>query len=264
MVDIDRTEGRHLFGLNPDGYDATRPAYPQWIFEELASSGALYSGAATLEIGPGTGRATRRLIEYGADPLTLVEPDSRFEKLLHEATSRLPTCTVLRTYFEDARLEAQQFDLAVAATSFHWIDPITGMVKLRKLLRNEGTAALIWNVLQDLDKPDPFHEATEALLSPLAASPSGRPNAIPFALDRAAREADARRGGFDEVTYSESRWSFQLRTEQVGQLYEGFSPIQRLDADARKTLLDALMRIAETQFGGVVERNVTSCMYRLS
>ena len=264
MVEIDPSEGRHLFGLNPEGYDATRPDYPQWIFEKLADSGALYPGAATLEIGPGTGRATRQLIRSGAEPLTLVEPDARFSRFLRDATAQLSTCSILETSFEDAPLEANRFDLAVAATSFHWVDPLVGMVKLRTLLRDGGTAALIWNVLQDLDKPDPFHDATEALLSSLAVSPSGRPNAIPFALDRVAREADAKSAGFQQVTYSESRWSFRLRTEQVGQLYEGFSQIQRLDEDARKAILGELMQIAETRFGGVVERNVTSCLYQLS
>lgn len=259
---ISRAEGRSLFGLDPEGYDAVRPDYPVWVFEELRASGALFGGAATLEIGPGTGLATRRLIESGANPLTLLEPDVRFAKVLERTTSRLPTCRVLHTSFEEADLADDEFDLVVAATSFHWIDPARGMLKLRAVLREGGTAALIWNVFQQLDKPDAFHDATAELLSSLAVAPSGAPGSIPFALDRRAREAEARLGGFSETAYAESRWSFRLTTEQVGKLYGGFSPVQRLEPDERARVLDALMSVAETQFGGTVERNVTTCLYR--
>ena len=261
---IDRREGRRLFGLAPEAYDASRPDYPDWIFEELCETQALFDGAATLEIGPGSGRATRRLIEHGADPITLVEPDERFFRMLAFANDGVRTCTTLHASFEQAPLTDAEFDLAVAATSFHWVEPDSGLRKLRRILKPGGTAALIWNVFQDLDRADPFHDATAQLLAPLAVSPSGAPDGIPFALDRDARRADALRAGFEHVTYSESRWSFLLDTEQTGKLYEGFSHIQRLDAAARTLLIEKLKRIADEEFGGRVERNVTSCLYRLS
>ena len=121
-----------------------------------------------------------------------------------------------------------------------------------------------WNLLQDLDKEDAFHEATESLLAPLATSPAGAPNALPFALDRNARETEALSSGFTGVEYSESRWTLTLDTQQIGKLYEGFSPVQRLDPDHRSELLQQLMTIADQKFNGTVERNVTSCLYLLS
>ncbi|HET6471515.1 MAG TPA: hypothetical protein VFG38_06710, partial [Pseudomonadales bacterium] len=47
----------------------------------------------------------------------------------------------------------------------------------------------------------------------------------------------------------------------VGKLYEDFSHIQRMAAPARERLLWQLMKIAATQFGGRVERNVISPIY---
>ena len=52
---IDLSEGRVLFGLNPEAYDAVRPEYPAWICERLWDSGALVEGSATREIGAGSG-----------------------------------------------------------------------------------------------------------------------------------------------------------------------------------------------------------------
>ena len=260
---ISLAEGQHLFGYDPAEYDLSRPDYPSWIFEELEGSRVLVRGASTVEIGPGSGRVTRRLVERGVGPLTLVEPDSRFADMLRRATAQLRDCRIMHTSFEDADLRESEFELAVAATAFHWLNPETRMRKLREIVRYGGTVALIWNVLGVLDKPDPFHDATKELLSSLAVTPSDE-SEIPFALDRQAREAEAKLGGFREVSYTESRWSYELTTPEVGKLYKGFSHIQRLDSDSRERILDELMRIAEEQFDGVVERNVTSCLYLLS
>ena len=258
-------EGRRLFGLNPQGYEDARPDYPIWIFEHLRDRGALVDRTPTLEIGAGTGKATRRLLEYGAAPLTIIEPDARFAALLGRAVNAaVAQCRVVHESFEDVVLSDNQFGLVVAATSFHWIEPISGLRKIKRLLRNDGFVALFWNVLGDVDKEDLFHDATQRLLAPLAVGPSENRDTVPFALDRASREAEATAAGFKKTEYRESRWSLVLPTDQVGKLYESFSHIQRLDADARSKLLDELMTIADTQFNGKVVRNITSCLYLFS
>lgn len=259
---ITLNEGRRLFGLNPQGYEDARPDYPLWIFDHLRARGALVEGTPTLEIGAGTGKATRRLLAYGANPLTVVEPDVRFAALLGKVAAAGPvSCRVIQESFEDVVLADHQFNLVAAATAFHWIEPLAGLRKIKRLLRHDGCVALFWNVLGDVDKADPFHDATQHLLAPLAIGPSENRDAIPFALDRAAREAEAKAAGFTTTDYCESRWSLVLTSDQVGKLYESFSHIQRLHADARATLLDELMTIADTQFNGKVIRNITSCLY---
>src|SRR5438309_1460157 len=53
---------RRLFGGDPGGYDRARPDYPSRVYEILRARCGLRPGAATLEIGPGSGLATRRLL----------------------------------------------------------------------------------------------------------------------------------------------------------------------------------------------------------
>ncbi len=260
---IDPREGRHLFGLNPAGYDEARPRYPDSLYRFLVEHGALRPRCHTLEIGAGTGLATRRLIELGADPITLVEPDVRFapslDALAKSCTARVE---IVHRAFEDLEPRDARYDLVAAATSFHWVRPAVGIPGVARLLRPGGHVALWWNVLQDLQKPDAFHEATRSILRDLPVSPTGAPDSVPFPLDRPAREADfARSDAFGPCRYFEIRWTHVLDTRGVGKLYEGFSQIQRLDADERESLLHALMRIADEQFGGRVERHVTSVLY---
>src|SRR5262245_5942234 len=50
---IDHSEGRRLFGLNPEAYDAARPPYPDALYEFMRGEGAICTGTCTLEIGAG-------------------------------------------------------------------------------------------------------------------------------------------------------------------------------------------------------------------
>ena len=100
---IDRVEGRKLFGSDPEGYEAARPAYPDWIFDTLIRESAIYKGARALEIGPGPGTVTRRLLDLGVDPLTLIEPDKRFTRILgRTADAASASCALVQQSFEAA------------------------------------------------------------------------------------------------------------------------------------------------------------------
>jgi len=70
---IDQKFGRVAFGDDPGSYHATRPGYPDWVFETLRDRCHLAPGTATFEIGAGTGTATRRMLDFGANPLRAIE-----------------------------------------------------------------------------------------------------------------------------------------------------------------------------------------------
>ena len=256
-------EGRALFGRNAAAYDAARPPYPAWMFTLLTEEGALFPHATTLEVGAGNGLATRELVKVGVSPLTVLEPDERFGPLLRSVAEGAKDPVVIRhETFEDALFAPASFDLVVIATAFHWLNPQTRVEKLAQIVKPGGHVALLWNVFGDLTRPDPFHEATEELLGGLEASPSGAPDKLPFALDRAAREREFLRGGsFELALYAESHWPLVLNPEGVRALYEGFLSIARLPTDSREALLTALAHIAQTDFGGRVTRNMTTPLY---
>lgn len=263
MTIILECEGRVAFGHNPLGYDQVRPPYPAAIFSLLKAQGALFPGAKTLEIGAGNGLATRHLMELGANPLTLIEPDSRFAELLHSLPKPVPCdCTIIHTTFEEAQLGYEVFDLIVIATAFHWLDPTMRVEKLFQVAKKHAYVALFWNTFQDVAKADPFHEASKRLLANLSASPSNLPNEIPFALDRRARETEfLQENRFELAVYLELHWTLTLTAKQVRLLYEGFSQIARLPTAERTEILDALVNVAESEFKGIVKRNMTTPLY---
>jgi SAM-dependent methyltransferase len=272
---IDNAEGRHLFGSDPANYAAIRPDYPDEIYQFLIDTGALRPNCKTLEIGAGTGLATRKLLELGANPLTAIEPDARFSAMLEAlADSRRMSLELVNVPFEEAALPTGSFDLIAAATSFHWIDRSIGLLKAARLLKVGGHLALLWNVFGDPLREDPYHEATQHILGHLRASPSGSDSGeprratsraspdTPFALDIEARVRDlADTGAFDPPAHRLCRWTLVLDTQQVGALYATFSPISQLPAPEARAVLTELMDVATTQFEGRVERNMVSIAY---
>jgi SAM-dependent methyltransferase len=255
---IHRTFGRQAFGRDPAGYDAARPAYPDWVFDFLGERCGLVPNAVTFEIGAGTGTATRRLLELGANPLLAVEPDDRLAAFLRK-TIPDKALTVIVAPFEEAVLQEASFDLGLSATAFHWLSEDFALTRVAKLLRPGGWWAMLWNVFGDSRRPDPFHEATKSFLNkPL--SPSAGNGEIPFALDAEARLAALERTrAFDKVEHRTSTWSLVLDPDQTVALYATYSNINiRPD---RKDVLTELRRIARDDFQGCVTRNMVTSLY---
>jgi len=151
----------------------------------------------SFEIGAGTGTATRRLLDLGADPLTAVESDQPLAAFLR-TNSPDKALKVVIAPFEDASLEEEAFDLGVSFTAFHWRDEASALVKIASLLRPTGWWAAVWNVFGDDSRPDPFHEATKEILD-APASPSagekGHSLRIGFRGSLGCREAHRRAVG---------------------------------------------------------------------
>ena len=255
---IDRKFGRQAFGSNPGGYHSARPAYPDWVFEILCARCGLAPGAATFEVGPGTGTATHRLIELGANPVVAVEPNDRLAAFLRETIADKALTVVIST-FEEAVLRDASFDLGLSATAFHWLEEDLALTKVAKLLRPGGWWAMVWNIFGDLHRPDPFHEATKILLNG-PSSPSAGSGDLQFALDVDARLAALERtSAFDRVELQTRPWELILDSDQTVALYATYSNINiRPD---RESVLTELGRIARDEFHGRVTRNMVTTLY---
>ena len=255
---IARQIGRQAFGLDPAGYHGSRPNYPEWVYQTLCSRCGLCSGARTFEIGAGTGTATRRLLDLGAEPLIAIEPDPRLAAFLRR-TNPDPALDVIVSAFEDAVLEHAGFDLGVCCTAFHWVEEDAALAKIALLLRPGGWWAAFWNVFGDDSRPDPFHEATKDMLDG-PSSPSAGERDVPFGLDAELRFAALRRSGaFDIIDSRMSTWPLILNPDQTVALYATYSNISvRPD---REAVLAELGRVARDKFGGRIVRNMTTSLY---
>lgn len=255
---IPRQFGRQAFGGDAAGYHHARPPYPAWVYEMLCRECGLGQDVPTFEIGAGTGTATQRLLELGANPLVAIEPDQRLADFLHDNNPGTALRVVVAP-FEDAILEAGAFAFGISATAFHWLDEDPALQKIADLLRPGGWWAAIWNVFGDDSLPDPFHDATKDLLG-APANPSVGRSGIPFALDTESRTAALKQSdAFDVIETKIGRWPLVLDAKQVMALYATYSNvIVRPDSEA---VLAELSRIARNEFGNRVIRNMMTSVY---
>lgn len=258
---------RGLFSSDVAAYDTGRPGYPDRVYELLRKVCGLGTGSRVLEIGPGTGQATGDLLRHGAT-VTAVELGTEMAAAL-EANYPSDNLSVEVGAFEDVDLDPNSFDLIVAATSFHWIPPETGIPRCADLLCPGGWLALWWNYFGDPDRPDPFRDAVTPIFQELAPSLIDTfpgiaflAGAHPHATDAQTRtsEIDAT-ARFGPVRYEAIPWTGRHTPTQLRALFASYSPCLALPSDDRARVLDAIEHLAADTFAGVVERPYLTLIY---
>ncbi len=255
-----RDEGRHLFGIDPSGYEAGRPDYPSFIYDDLRERCGLVPGARVVEVGPGTGIVTRHLLSAGAR-VVAVEPDPSLASFL-SGVHRIDDLEIIGATLEAAELRDNHFDLAVAATSFHWVDQLHGLQKLRSSVRTGGWIALWWTLFRDPNRPDDFSTAVEELLGPSTRGAFDEPGRPPFQLDDEHRRRDLT--VWAQAQDVESRiesWTSILSPLRARALYASMATVIRRPFSEQQALLDQIEVLASESFGGRVERNFVTALY---
>jgi SAM-dependent methyltransferase len=134
-----------VFDRAAAAYDRLRPAYPAGVYDAIARlSGIPLAGALVVEVGAGTGIATRELRGRGARVLA-VDLSLAMLRVQANAADR----AVARG--ERLPLRAGAADLVCAATAWHWLDGAAGAAEAVRVLRPGGALALWWNTLADRD-----------------------------------------------------------------------------------------------------------------
>jgi SAM-dependent methyltransferase len=124
------------FGSVASAYERYRPGYPGELVDEILA----YAGRpvhTALEIGAGTGKATRVFASHGI-AVTATDPDPA---MLVELRKHVPgTVQALQAAFEDLPL-TPVYDLVFAAASLHWTQPGHRWERVAAMLRRDGIFA---------------------------------------------------------------------------------------------------------------------------
>jgi SAM-dependent methyltransferase len=131
------------FGAVADLYDSHRPAYPGALIDDVITSTGCPE-PRVLEVGAGTGKATRDLAARGAR-IVAIEPDSAMAAVNRRGLSHGVDVDVVVSTFEAAELPDAAFDLVASGQAWHWVDPTVGFAKARRVLRPGGHLAMFWN-----------------------------------------------------------------------------------------------------------------------
>lgn len=166
------------FGAVAEAYERFRPGYPVELLELVTAYAGGPIGTA-LEIGAGTGKATR-LFAQGGIAITATEPDAAMLAELHK--HQPSGVTTVQAAFEDLPLDSS-YDLVYSAAALHWTDPESRWERMAALVRPGGVFAS-FGVPIGLADPD-LDEAARAARAPYleddgVPSPDGTPAELPM------------------------------------------------------------------------------------
>lgn len=148
---------RTSFGTGAADYDRVRPGWPadtlSWLLAEPAGP------LTVLDLGAGTGKGTRALVELG-HRVTAVEPSEGMREVLRTGLPE-ERASVLSGRAEELPVDDGVFDAVLCLQAWHWVDPAVAGPEVARALRPGGTFGLAWHGL-DLRTPwlRELHEVT--------------------------------------------------------------------------------------------------------
>ena len=131
------------FDMVAASYAAGRPNYPAALYDTLASQlGRSLTGVHVVDLGAGTGIASRQLAERGA-VVTAVELSG---PMIAQLAATSPRVRPVRGSATALPLRRQCADLVTSAQAWHWMDPALAIPEFMRILRPGGVFAAWWNL----------------------------------------------------------------------------------------------------------------------
>ncbi len=225
-----------LFGTSAESYERFRPGYPDEVVDRtLAYAGRPVRSA--VEVGAGTGKATRAFVSRGVEVVAL-EPDPHMFSVLERETAGMPVTPVLTTF---EGYDGPPTGLVYAAAAWHWTDPSTRWTRAAALLEPGGVLAMFGSQLRIAD-PDLEAAARDAIGDERRGhQPSGRRAEAPSSVGWRTEDIEGS-GLFTGVeTHELAREVVVSQKEYVGHL-STLSAYLRLSYEDRQDVLRMVVR----------------------
>ena len=130
------------FAAAAQTYTRGRPSYPAELRGWLTGALDLGPGRTCVDLGAGTGKFTRMLVDTGAEVIA-VEPVAEMRAQL---SALLPGVRALEGTAERMPLAAGSVQALVCAQSFHWFGNAEALAEIHRVLEPGGRFGLVWNV----------------------------------------------------------------------------------------------------------------------
>jgi SAM-dependent methyltransferase len=242
-------EQRLAFGRVAEQYERARPSYPAVALDDALAYAGIGRGEEIVEVGAGTGKATRLLAARGLRVLAL-EPDAAMAAICRRVTDRA-LVRVVETDFESWRPE-RPTGLVFCAQAWHWIDPALRWRRAAESLRPRGAVAALWTfpvwdrvaLRAALDRV--YAEVVPEMVASFPLHPGSRAERIAGAWHE---DVDA---GFADVRTADHDWVQRYTAREYAQMIATHQDHIRLDP-SRKTALLARVRETIERDGGEIE-----------
>jgi SAM-dependent methyltransferase len=263
MASAERRQLGRVFDEVPELYDRVRPGYPDELFADLVAVTGMDERSSVLEVGCGTGQATRSLAALGCS-VTAVELGPGMAALARERLASALNVVIETSSFEEWADRGRRFDVLVAAAAWHWVDPSIGWPRAHDVLRPGGWMALIGNVVvRRPGEPEVYAETADLHEGFVPGNPDwGHPP-----LEDEVRATNEGWGEVDDPGdlfgptivrwYPTVQW---FDGQGFADHLRSTSLYRKLDPEVREPLLEAIAERIREQLGDRVSRRYLSVM----
>jgi len=135
------------FSNRVENYVKYRPSYPPEVLDLFRDEMNLQTDSVIADIGSGTGISSKIFLENG-NSVYGVEPNATMREAAEIFLKDFPRFTSIDGTSENTDLPENSVDFIIAAQAFHWFDKEKTRPEFKRILRENGFVALIWNERQ--------------------------------------------------------------------------------------------------------------------
>jgi 2-polyprenyl-3-methyl-5-hydroxy-6-metoxy-1,4-benzoquinol methylase len=191
-------------------YDQARPGYPDALFDDVIAFSHIPPGGQILEIGCGTGQATLPLARRGFS-IHCIDLGAELAAVAQRNLAPYPHAAVSVGAFETWPIQHGNYDLVIAATAFHWIDPAVRYQKAAHALKSSGAIALFSSTHVGTAISADFFQAVQAVYTRIVPTMAeqfpglAHPDNVPTPV----KDEIEHTGLFGDVTVHAYRWNIE-------------------------------------------------------
>jgi SAM-dependent methyltransferase len=236
----ERERLRATFEEVPELYERARPAYPAAVFDDLAALAGLGPGSRVLEVGCGTGQATRTLAEHGFE-VVCVELGAALAAVAGRALAAYPNVEVVHADFERWEPRGAPFDAVVAFTAWHWVDPDVRYARAAGVLRAGGALGVVATKHVSREGGDPFWVEVQADYDAVVPSEHNRPPPRPEEVADLSAEIESS-GLFGPAEVRRHLWDVVYTADEYVAVLDTYSGHRTIEEDRRRLLYERIHR----------------------
>jgi SAM-dependent methyltransferase len=231
-------------------YDGIRPGYPAQMFDELFAQ--LPPRPDVIEVGPGTGQATRDLLDRGAH-VHAIEIGPAMAEMLR---ANLPTehLEISVGDFDVLDIPERSADMVFSATAYHWVSADAQVDRPATLLKPGGTLAIAELIQVDAPEDQGFFAAVQPIYQRYGEGHTGPAAPTRGNVDPPMRQALVADRRFRDVRLRRYDWDQTYSAADFRTLMASYSGTQMMDEADRTGLLDDIESFAHEHFEGTVTR----------
>jgi len=243
-MDDSRAQLRQTFNRSVDVYDQIRPGYPDALVEDVVRLSGIPDQGRILEIGCGTGKATEPFAVRGYW-IDCLDVGSDLAAVAAAKLSGFDHVRIIVSSFEDWEPNDRRYDLVMAATSFHWVDPRVAYTKSAAVLKPSGALAVFANTPVKKNEgffarvQDVYRACAPSILSSVPSSEADRQESAGLDL-------------FQEPVVREYPWAAQYSADQYIALLSTYSDHISLPDAEREALFRGIAELIREEYGGSV------------